>query len=318
MYDVVALGELLIDFSFVAADRDGYPMLKAAPGGAPGNFLAALSRYGVCTALIGKVGQDAFGSLLLRTLAQAGISAKGMAVDPSAFTTLAFVTLDKAGDRSFSFARKPGADLQLRPEEVPLELIDQCRVFHFGTLSLTDEPARGATQAAVAYAKAGGKVISCDPNLRLPLWSSPEQARREMLWAVRQADIVKISDDEVDFLWSCSPEAGADRLLEECGVSLAMVTLGPAGCYVKNRRGACYGRCPDVHVLDTTGAGDIFFGAAVSRWLLSGAAPDALSPQALSELAAFSCAAASLSTQRPGAIPSIPSLEDVNALLLRA
>lgn len=318
MYDVVALGELLIDFSFVSADQDGYPTLKAAPGGAPGNFLAALSRYGARTALIGKVGQDAFGSLLLRTLAQAGISARGMVVDPSAFTTLAFVTLDEAGDRSFSFARKPGADLRLRPEEVPLELIDQCRVFHFGTLSLTDDPARAATQAAVAYAKAGGKVISCDPNLRLPLWDSPERAREELLWAVHQADIVKISSDEVEFLWGCSPEAGADRLLEKCGVSLAMVTMGPAGCYVKNRRGACYGRCPAVHVLDTTGAGDIFGGAAVSRWLLTGAAPDALSPQALSELAAFSCAAASLSTQRPGAIPSIPSPEDVNALLRQA
>lgn len=316
MFDVVALGELLIDFSPISSDDDGFPTLKANPGGAPGNFLAALSRYGARTAFIGKVGQDAFGQLLLHTLERAGIDTRGVLTDPSAFTTLAFVTLDERGERSFSFSRKPGADTLLRPDEVDLGLIGQCRLFHFGTLSLTAEPARSATRLAVAHAKAAGKIISCDPNLRLPLWDSPSRAREEMLWAVHQADIVKISEDEVDFLWACSPETGADRLLEECGVSLAMVTLGPAGCYVKNRQGACYGKCPDVRVRDTTGAGDIFGGAAVSRWLTSGTAPELLRPQALSDLAAFSCAAASLSTQYPGGIPSIPAPETVYKLLL--
>ena len=196
-----------------------------------------------------------------------------------------------------------------------MELILQCRLFHFGTLSLTEQPARSATQAAVAHAKAQGKWVSCDPNLRLPLWDSPSAAREQMLWAVSQADIVKISEEEVDFLWGCSPQEGADRLLDQCGVSLAMVTLGPKGCYVKNRRGACYGTCPQVQVRDTTGAGDIFGGAAVSRWLASGKAPGELDEEELADLAAFACTAASLSTQRQGGIPSIPERAEVEAAL---
>ena len=315
MYDVIALGELLVDFAPVSTDGEGYPTLKANPGGAPGNFLAALSRYGARTAFVGKVGQDAFGRLLTDTLERAGIETKGVIADPEAFTTLAFVTLDEHGDRSFSFARKPGADTRLRPEEVDLELILQCRLFHFGTLSLTEQPARSATQAAVAHAKAQGKWVSCDPNLRLPLWDSPAAAREQMLWEVSQADIVKISEEEVDFLWGCSPQEGADRLLDQCGVSLAMVTLGPKGCYVKNRRGACYGTCPQVQVRDTTGAGDIFGGAAVSRWLASGKAPGELDEEELADLAAFACTAASLSTQRQGGIPSIPGRAEVEAAL---
>ena len=145
MLDVVALGELLIDFAAKSKDPDGYPTMAANPGGAPGNFLAALNVYGKKTAFLGKVGDDAFGHLLLGTLQKAGIETKGVIVDPDYFTTLAFVTFDRAGDRSFSFARKPGADTQLRWEEVHKDLIDEARVFHFGTLSLTDEPARTAT-----------------------------------------------------------------------------------------------------------------------------------------------------------------------------
>ncbi len=315
MYDVVALGELLVDFALTDTDGEGYPTLKANPGGAPGNFLAALNRYGASTAFVGKVGQDAFGRLLLATLERAGIGTRGVVSDRSVFTTLAFVTLDENGDRSFSFARKPGADTRLRPEEVDLSLIDQCRLFHFGTLSLTDEPVSSATREAVAHARAQGKWVSCDPNLRLPLWDSPARAREAMLWAVSQADIVKISQEEVDFLWGCSPQEGADRLLADHGVSLAMVTLGPEGCYVKNRNGACYGRCPQVQVRDTTGAGDIFGGAAVSRWLATGKAPGELDEGELADLAAFACAAASLSTRLPGGIPSIPEREEVEEVL---
>ena len=167
---------------------------------------------------------------------------RGIRLTSSAFTTLAFVTLDAAGDRSFSFARKPGADTQLRWEEVDRSLIQRCRLFHFGSLSLTDEPARSATRAAVAYARELGRTVTFDPNLRLPLWPSPAEARAQILWSLCQADVVKLSDEEVDFLWGCSPQEGARRLLEECGVSLAMVTLGPRGCYLQNRRGEL---CPD-------------------------------------------------------------------------
>ena len=315
VYDVVALGELLIDFTPVSTDGAGCPTLKANPGGAPGNLLAALSRYGRRTAFLGKVGEDAFGHLLLESLRRAGVQTRGIRLTSSAFTTLAFVTLDAAGDRSFSFARKPGADTQLRWEEVDRSLIQRCRLFHFGSLSLTDEPARSATRAAVAYARELGRTVTFDPNLRLPLWPSPAEARAPILWSLCQADVVKLSDEEVDFLWGCSPQEGARRLLEECGVSLAMVTLGPKGCYVKNRRGACYGTCPQVQVRDTTGAGDIFGGAAVSRWLASGKAPGELDEEELADLAAFACTAASLSTQRQGGIPSIPGRAAVEAAL---
>ena len=267
VYDVVALGELLIDFTPVSTDGAGCPTLKANPGGAPGNLLAALSRYGRRTAFLGKVGEDAFGRLLLESLRRAGVQTRGIRLTSSAFTTLAFVTLDAAGDRSFSFARKPGADTQLRWEEVDRSLIQRCRLFHFGSLSLTDEPARSATRAAVAYARELGRTVTFDPNLRLPLWPSPAEARAQILWSLCQADVVKLSDEEVDFLWGCSPQEGARRLLEECGVSLAMVTLGPRGCCLQNRRGSCALTAPQVSPVDTTGAGDIFGGSALHRLL---------------------------------------------------
>ena len=166
MLDAIALGELLIDFATVDTDRDGYPTLAAHPGGAPGNFLAALHAYGCSGAMLGKVGADTFGDLLCATLAQAGIRTEGIVRDPSVFTTLAFVTFGPGGERAFSFARKPGADTQLRFDELDLSLLDEARLFHFGSLSLTQEPVRSATQQAAAYAAAHGKLLSFDPNLR--------------------------------------------------------------------------------------------------------------------------------------------------------
>ena len=213
MYDLTAMGELLIDFTQLSTDGEGYPTLAAHPGGAPGNFLAALCRYGASAAFLGKVGDDAFGRLLVDTLARAGIETRGIRVDPTVFTTLAFVTLVD-GERSFSFARKPGADTVLRFDELELSLIDQSRAFHFGALSLTDEPARSATRQAVAYARAQGKLVTFDPNYRPPLWRSEAQARAETLWGLEQADVVKLSDEELSFLWGCTPEEGARRLLE--------------------------------------------------------------------------------------------------------
>ena len=197
------------------------------------------------------------------TLDSAEIETRSILADDGVFTTLAFVTFDESGDRAFSFARKPGADTQLRWEEVDKSLIDEAKVFHFGTLSLTDEPVRTATQKAVAYAKAQGKLISCDPNLRLPLWPDADAAKEQMLWSLRQADVVKISDNEVEFLWNCTPEEGADKLLTEFGVSLAMVTLGPDGCLLKTRTAAFRAVCRKVHPVDTTGAGDAFFAGTV-------------------------------------------------------
>lgn len=306
MVDVVALGELLIDFATVSNDADGYPTMAAHPGGAPANFLAALTKYGFGTALLGKVGTDTFGILLLGTLKDAGIETKGLVQTDDVFTTLAFVTFDETGDRKFAFSRKPGADTCIAYEELDLSLIDEAKVFHFGTLSLTDEPARTATQKAVAYAKSKGKLITYDPNLRKPLWKNMKTAKEQLLWGLSQADVVKISDEEVEFLFCCTPEEGADKLINEFGVSLAMVTLGPSGAYLKNKNGSTYVKCPKVNPIDTTGAGDIFGGSAVSRLLKLGVAPAELTIEQMYTVGSFASTAASLSTEKSGGIPSIP------------
>ena len=316
MKDVVALGELLIDFAPVSTDDAGYPTLKAQPGGAPGNFLAALQKYGCSTALLGKVGDDTFGHLLKGTLDKLGIDTRGIVVDPAVFTTLAFVTLDATGNRSFSFARKPGADTCLRPEEVDTALLDEGKVLHFGTLSLTDEPARSATRAAVAYAREHGKLISFDPNLRKPLWPSDDAAKEQIEWGLHQADIVKISDEEIEFLWGLSPEEGAQKLLTEYGVKLVYATLGPKGCHFANRQGC--GEVPSptgLHVIDTTGAGDIFGGSAMSQFLRLNKAPEDLTVEEMRAVTRFACCAASLSTQTHGGITSVVPEEEVRAIL---
>ena len=311
-YDVVALGELLIDFAPVSTDEEGYPTMAAKPGGAPCNYLAALKKYGAYTALYAKVGTDAFGKMLIQTLKDAGIETSGIIQDDSVFTTLAFVTLDDKGERSFSFARKPGADTCLRFEELDLSLIDNSNIFHFGTLSLTNEPSKEATQKAVDYAKKAGKLITFDPNLRASLWDDLDEAKEQILWGLGQADIVKISDEEVEFLWNCSEEDGADKLLDEFGVKLAMVTSGAKGALLKNKNGFAFSSSLD-HIIriDTTGAGDIFGGSAVSRLLRYGKAPEDLDQNELAEIVTFAVTAATLSTQKQGGIPSVPSEEEV-------
>lgn len=311
MLDVVAMGELLIDFAFLNADGDGYPTMAAHPGGAPCNFLAALSKYGARTAFLGKVGTDTFGSLLKKSLDACGICTEGLVQDPAVFTTLAFVTLDAEGDRTFSFARKPGADTQLRYDECRLDLVDQAKIFHFGTLSLTNAPADDTTRSLVAYARQRGKLITFDPNLRMPLWDDPERAKAAMLWGMEQADVVKISDEEAAFLWNCTPEAAAEKLLREFGVKLVFVTMGPKGAYYANRNGAGYAATISVTPVDTTGAGDIFGGSAVSRILETGKAPEDLSPAEMGRIAAFACTAASLSACAYGGVSSVPELAEV-------
>jgi len=311
MYDVIALGELLIDFAPVSTDSDGYPTMAAKPGGAPCNYLAALAKYGAKTALYAKVGADAFGKMLINTLKDAGIETSGIIEDKTVFTTLAFVTLDESGDRSFSFARKPGADTCLRYDELDLSLLDNAKAFHFGTLSLTNEPSKEATQKAVAYAKKAGKLITFDPNLRASLWENLEDAKTQILWGLRHADIVKISDEEVEFLWGCNEQEGADKLLGEFDIKLAMVTSGSKGALLKNKNGFAFAACPPVNPVDTTGAGDIFGGSAVSRILKSGKAPESLSSEELAEIVEFAVTAASLSTQKPGGIPSVHEENEV-------
>ena len=317
MFDAVAIGESLIDFTCKSTDAQGYPTMEAHPGGAPSNFLAAINRFGGKVAMLGKVGDDAFGHLLIGTLQEAGICTDGIAVDPDVFTTLAFVTLDAHGDRAFSFARKPGADTCIRSEEIDLSLLDQTRLLHFGSLSLTDEPARSATQHTVAYAKSHGKLVSFDPNLRAPLWKDLEVAKEQMIWGLKQADVVKISEEEVEFLFGISdPAAGAAYIRKECGVKLVFVTLGADGCWFDNGQ-ACghVDSLKDIAVKDTTGAGDIFGGSVLWQVLCTGKQPEELTEAELIRAVTFACTAAGLSTTKAGGISSVPALEEVQARL---
>ena len=312
MIDVVALGELLIDFACLSTDADAYPTMAAHPGGAPANFLAALTKFGSKTALLGKVGTDAFGRMLTGTLSKAGIETRGLVETADEFTTLAFVTFDAQGDREFSFSRKPGADTCLRFEELDLSLIDEAKVFHFGTLSLTDEPARSATYEAVAYAKKAGKLITYDPNLRKPLWKDMETCKEQLIWGLTQADVVKISDEEVEFLFGLGVEEGAQYILDNFGVKLVFVTCGPDGCFFQNAvASGKVSSLRDIKVIDTTGAGDIFGGSAVWKLLQTGKAPETLTEEELRDVVGFACTSAGLSTTRSGGISSVPTYEEV-------
>lgn len=316
MSDVAAIGELLIDFSLVGSDSDGYPTMQAHPGGAPANYLACLSKLGAKTAFIGKVGNDSFGRSLKRTLQSAGIDTRGLIVADDVFTTLAFVTLDESGDREFSFARKPGADTRLTESELRLDVIDEAGVLHFGSLSLTDEPARSACRYAVEYARSRGKLISYDPNLRKPLWADLADAREQMLWGLSQADVVKISDEEVDFLFGLSPEDGVNYITANYPAELVFVTCGADGCCygTKSIRGQADG-IKGIKAVDTTGAGDIFGGSAMWMLLQIGKAPQHLTADDLHAIASFACCCAGLSTTRPGGISSIPTRDEVLAAL---
>lgn len=316
MYDVAALGELLIDFTCLSTDADGYPTMAAHPGGAPANYLAALTKFGAKTAMIGKVGSDAFGRLLIKTMKGTGIDTRGMLVSDDVFTTLAFVTLDDSGDREFSFARKPGADTQLRFDEIDLSVIDASKVLHFGTLSMTNEPARDATYKAVEYAAGHGKLISFDPNLRKPLWNDLDEAKRQMLWGLRHADIVKISNEETEFLFGIAPEEAAKHIIDSFGVRLVYVTCGAEGCFYRTKTASGFVKAlSGIAVKDTTGAGDIFGGSAMYGLLRAGGVPEKLTAEELENIVSFACASAGLSTTKAGGISSVPELGEVEAAM---
>lgn len=249
--------------------------------------------------------------MLMSTLDQAGIMTQGIVADPNVFTTLAFVTLDETGNREFSFSRKPGADTCLSFDELDLSLIDQAKVFHFGSLSLTDEPARSTTYKVVKYAKEKGKLITYDPNLRKPLWHDLTDAKHQLIWGMSKADVVKISDEEVEFLFDLGVENGADYILDRFpNIKLLFVTCGAGGCFFKNRIAS--GTVPglaDVHVIDTTGAGDIFGGSALWKILQLKKSPDKLDERELVDIASFACASAGLSTTKAGGISSVPEYD---------
>lgn len=315
MFDVTALGELLIDFTPSGKSEAGRRLFEQNPGGAPANVLAALNRCGLKTAFIGKVGQDMHGQFLKETLEAAGICTDGLITDPAVFTTLAFVALNDAGERSFSFARKPGADTMLTAEDVNSGLIEQSRVFHVGSLSLTDEPARSATLAALKKAREAGCIISYDPNYRAPLWISREAAIEGMREVLPFVDVMKMSDEETELLTGIKePEQAAAKLTEQ-GIPLAAVTLGSEGAYVYTREGGRIVPGFSSHVVDTTGAGDSFWGGFLYSLIQSGKRPAEVSLTEAASFARFANALASLCVEKRGGIPAMPALNEIEKRL---
>ncbi len=315
-FDAAALGELLIDFTQCGVSEQGNPLFEANPGGAPANVLAMLCRLGRRCAFLGKVGADGVGDQLAETLTAAGIGRQGLRRDAAIPTTLAVVRTLPGGDRDFSFYRKPGADTALRPDELDRTLLESCRVFHFGSLSLTDEPCRSATQAALAIARKAGALISFDPNLRPPLWTDPEAAREQIEWGLARCDVLKIADNELEFM---TGEAdlfrGADILRGRFpNIRLLNVTLGAEGS--RAYCGGAYAAVPGCGlggVIETTGAGDAFCACVLDYVLSHG--PDGLTGDQLREMLRFANAAAYLVTTRRGAIRSMPDPAEVAAVL---
>ena len=309
MYDVTALGEVLIDFTEAGTSENGMSLFERNPGGAPANVLVALEHLGHDTAFIGKVGTDMHGVFLREVLEGERIDCTGLVSDPDCFTTLAFVGLSPAGERTFSFARKPGADTQLAPEELAREVIASSKVFHVGSLSLTDEPARSATHAAIKLAREAGCTLSYDPNYRANLWPDADTAVAQMKAPLGLVDILKLSDEELPLLTGTTDCAAGTAALAAQGVKLIFVTLGPDGVFY--RLGEKTGHVPGVRctVGDTNGAGDTFFGAALSKLCKEDLA--ALTPETLEPILAFANKAASITTSRHGAIPAMPTLAEV-------
>lgn len=315
MYDVTALGEVLIDFTPSGVSATGQRLFEQNPGGAPANVLAALGNCGLKTAFIGKVGNDMHGLFLKKTLEAAGIDCSGLIVDSDVFTTLAFVALNENGDRSFSFARKPGADTQLRPEEVKETVIQNSRLFHIGSLSLTNEPSKSATFAALEAAKDSRCMISYDPNYREPLWDSKERAIIEMRMVIPYVDVMKLSDEETVLLTDRKePGEAADYLIQH-GVPLVAVTLGAEGAYVATKEGGQIVPSFKSNAVDTTGAGDSFWGGFLYCLLENGKKPAEVTLQEAVEFARFGNAVASLCVEKRGGIPAIPKLEEVKKRL---
>ncbi len=312
MTDITAIGEILIDLTQSGLTEQGIPRFDANPGGAPANLAVAASRLGAQTAFVGRVGHDSYGAFLRRTLEANGVDVSGLSVDPVQHTTLAIVSLDERGERSFSFYRDPSADVNLRFEDVQAALLENTRVLHFGSVSLTAEPSRSATLQAVRQAKARGALISYDPNYRASLWPDEATAVERMLEPLELVDILKVSDEELPLLTGTGDLLQGSAALAAKGIRLVLVTLGADGAFY--RFGTQTGRIPGVKVTvgDTNGAGDTFFGAALSR-LVKRESLDTLSTGELEDILRFANRAAAVTTSRHGAIPAMPTLEEMEA-----
>lgn len=314
-YDIVTFGEILIDFTSTGVNEEGQTLFAQNPGGAPANVAVAAARLGAHTAFLGKVGKDMHGEFLYSVLEKENVDVKGMVFDNDYFTTLAFVNVSESGERSFSFARKPGADTQMKKEEMNGDILDKCNIFHVGSLSLTDEPCRETTFYAVKRARNNGSVISYDPNYRASLWESERIAMQQMRSLVPCVDMMKISDEETALLTDQKDVEKAAEALYQQGVKIVAVTLGSEGAYIYCKEGGRKVAGFKSKVVDTTGAGDSFWGGFLYKVSNSGKLLVELSLDELEEYARFGNAVASLCVEGKGAILAMPNLQQVEERL---
>ncbi len=307
--NITTIGEILIDMTQTGTDANGNAVFAAIPGGAPANLAVAARKLGAGTEFIGCVGNDSFGRILQETLKHYDVDTQGLQVTDRADTTLAVVTVDPSGERSFSFCRKPGADTQI-DREAALKAAAGAEILHFGSVSLTDPVCRETVCAVVDQAKANGALITYDPNYRASLWNSEEEAIEIMRSVLPLCDIVKISDEETRLMTGQESPEDAAKALIDGGVKLALVTLGADGTYW--RFGDAAGTVPGfkVRVADTNGAGDTFFGAFLSRIARRGGI-SGISPEEIGSYVKYANRAASITTSRHGAIPAMPTEDEL-------
>lgn len=314
-FDVIAFGEVLIDYTQNGTTDAGIRMFEENPGGAPGNMAVAVSKLGLDVAFIGKVGADLQGDLLVKTLEDNGVNVEHMIQDAEYFTTLAFVQINEKGERKFSFARKPGADTQIRKDELNKKVLEDAKVFHFGSLSLCEEPSRETTWEAVTIAKEAGAIISYDPNYRELLWENKASAIAQMRSVIGLVDIMKISDEETELLTGKTEPKAAAKILIEQGVGVVVVTLGGDGALVQTKHGSIKVAGYKVQPIDTTGAGDSFWGGFVYCVVNAQKAMNEITMEELAKFVKFGNALASVCVEKRGGIPAMPTLEVVESRL---
>lgn len=311
MSELLCLGELLIDFTPTGKTDDGRLLFSRNPGGAPANVAVQAVRAGVSSGFLGRVGSDMFGDFLVETLQQCGVDTAGLSQDGEYATSLAFVQLNQNGDRDFSFYRNPGADTRLAFDDIDLSKVENCKLLCFGSLLLTAEPSRTAVTRVVEFAKSHGKITAYDPNWRPPLWSDKSAGVAQMRSLIPNADVMKVSDEELALITACATiEDGAAALLAQ-GVSLVVVTLGSRGCVAFTPNYIVRRNTYDTPVCDTTGSGDSFFGALLAQIVQSGKAPAQLTEAELSDFVDFANAAGAVCATRSGAIPALPYTEEI-------
>jgi fructokinase len=312
MFDVTAVGDMLIDFTPCGKSENGNALFERNPGGATANVLVAISRLGGKTAFIGKVGKDSFGYFLKDVLEENKVDTTGMILTTEANTTLAFVHLDDKGDRSFSFYRDPGAETLLTKEEIWFEAIQGSKIFYYSSVSMSHNPARESIFEAIRFAKRNNKLISHDVNLRPLLWDGLEEAKEVILKGLPYVDILKVSEEELEFLTGTTNiQKGSEFFINNYDTSMVLVTLGPGGCYYSTSKFNGHVPAYKVNAVDTTGAGDAFMGAVLYKITGMGEGVNELSDVDLKTIADFACAAGSLTTQKRGAIPAMPTLKEV-------